>query len=268
MSGMHRLLPEVVMFGSCRRFLRNPSSIGKPSYACDTGPLSAGGTAMRLIAATCVMGMLAACARSDDPSEPTAAASTAPQAAVERAGHGRLRSDIDTSALQRLLAAVPYSSRELVRTSFELVPGEMRDLSFRDRAQDELAAAVYKQSDGRTQGQSQRSADAERRLNLWSRPVLLALATDTKLVPKDGVLVLRSGKWDYDAVLLGQDAATPRVWTLRYALSTRSGSMMDCDRDLTASESFNCAQASSHRDDKTATSFRARGARIWRPSWV
>lgn len=162
---------------------------------------------MRLIAATCVMGMLAACARSDDPSEPTAAASTAPPAAVERAGHGRLRSDIDTSALQRLLAAVPYSSRELVRTSFELVPGEMRDLSFRDRAQDELAAAVYKQSDGRTQGQSQRSADAERRLNLWSRPVLLALATDTKLVPKDGVLVLRSGKWDYDAVLLGQDAA-------------------------------------------------------------
>src|SRR6266542_4554302 len=104
MSGMHRLLPEVVMFGSCRRFLRNPSSIGKPSYACDTGPLSAGGTAMRLIAATCVMGMLAACARSDDPSEPTAAASTAPQAAVERAGHGRLRSDIrseeHTSELQ------------------------------------------------------------------------------------------------------------------------------------------------------------------------
>ena len=180
--------------------------VTSPVHPRLTRPQSVGGTPMRLIAIVCTVGILAACTRSDQPSEPTAAKYVDPQAVSTE--NTRLRADIDTSALQRLLATVPYSSRKVVRSSFELVPGEMRDLSFRDQTQNDLAAAVYQRNDRRVQEQSQVSAaqDAESRLTLWNRPVLLALAADTRLVPKNGVVVYRSGQWHYDVVLLGEDA--------------------------------------------------------------
>lgn len=163
---------------------------------------------MRLITVTCALAVLAACAGSDDPSQPITDTRGVPQTALASRGHSLLRPDVDTIALQRLLAAVPYSSRDVVLSSFELVPGEMRDLSFEDRAQDQLAGAVYKQSDLTAAAQPNLSrVEGEGRVRLWNRPVLLALAVDAKLVPNDGVLVLRSARWDYDVVLLGKDAA-------------------------------------------------------------
>ncbi len=163
---------------------------------------------MRLIAVPLALALLSACAKQENPSGPRVAESVITQVESASLQGGRLRSDIDSGAVRRLLAAVPASAREVVRSSFELVPGEMRDLTIQgDPVLEEMAAQVYKGHDSvAATPATARLQDAHERLHLWSRPILLALVRDSGSAT-GYVRISRSARWDYDVVLLGESTA-------------------------------------------------------------
>jgi hypothetical protein len=153
--------------------------------------------------------------------------------------HAQFRSDIDTTALQHLLSAVPPSVRDVVRSTFEVTPGVMRDLSVEGNPTlAGLVADIYEGNNKRWGGETSPTASPPGReqLKLWTYPVVLAVTSDPRLAGDRAVVVYRSPRWGFDVLVLGERAANVDALDagLRavYALRLRQGLHPQSDRVL------------------------------------
>lgn len=169
--------------------------------------------------------LISGCSPAGEPSAPLAASEVAVQSGSAPMQLGRFRTDIDTVALRRLLAALPPGVQDVVRSSFELTPNVMEDVSIRGSPTLEgMLASVYRPSEPRASAsltQTLKAVPGAR--ESWRRPILIALAPESQLPSGAAALVSRSVTAKSDVVILREsdahvdhlDAALRALYRLR-----------------------------------------------------